>query len=261
MDEILRHLPAGARVLDLGSKTGSFPGEACPGAVVVRLDCDPLVASPGAEFVQADAACLPFRTASFNAVIANHSLEHIVELAAALAELGRVIKPGGALYVSAPDSSTFSDRLYRWVFRGGGHVNPFVSPSELSDSIARATGLPHVATRELVSSFGFLDRSHFPPRFPRRLLLVCNGNRGFLRALSYVTRVLDRVFRTRLSRYGWAMYFGAIREPIDTAVRTNVCGVCGGAAPAGWLTRHGCVRRWTSTCPICGAPNFFTPDA
>ena len=95
--------------------------------------------------------------------------------------------------------------------------------------------------------------------------LVCNGSRRFIRILSYATRLMDWLFQTRLSAYGWAMYFGTMREEIDPAVRTNVCGVCGGAAPAEWLVHNGCVRRSlllaTYTCPACGAANFFTPDA
>ena len=56
MDEILRNLRAGARVLDLGSLTGSFPAHCCPDALVVRLDLE--APAPGSvdNFVQADAA-------------------------------------------------------------------------------------------------------------------------------------------------------------------------------------------------------------
>ena len=77
MHEILRNLRTGARVLDLGSLTGSFPMDCCPGAFVVRLDLE--APAPGSVdgFVQADAARLPFPDGAFDAVIANHSLEHI----------------------------------------------------------------------------------------------------------------------------------------------------------------------------------------
>ena len=80
MYEILRTLPQNARVLDLGSRSGSFGLDSCPSAVVIRLDTE-LSAVPGSGwFVQANAAYLPFRDGSFDTVIANHVLEHVEEL-------------------------------------------------------------------------------------------------------------------------------------------------------------------------------------
>ena len=52
-----------------------------------------------------------------------------------LAEIGRVLKPPGALYIAVPDASTFGDRLYRWLTWGGGHVNAFTSARELAATI------------------------------------------------------------------------------------------------------------------------------
>src|SRR5512140_3687934 len=124
MQEILRRLPAGARVLDLGCQYGSFPLQATQ-ATVIRLDRDAPASPPGALYVQADAARLPFASHSFHAVIANHSLEHFHQLGDVLRDLGRILDPGGALFVSVPDASTLTDKIYRWVGKGGGHVNPF----------------------------------------------------------------------------------------------------------------------------------------
>ena len=67
-------------------------------------------------------ASLPFQDASFDAVISNHSLEHFEQLQPALQELGRVLRPNGSIFIAVPDASTFADRLYRWLARGGGHV-------------------------------------------------------------------------------------------------------------------------------------------
>jgi ubiquinone/menaquinone biosynthesis C-methylase UbiE len=165
MHEILRNLSAGARVLDLGSgAAGSFGAEHCPHASIVRLDPERPPTCAPAGFVQADAAHLPFRDASFDAVIANHSLEHMEELGPALSEVGRVVRRGASLYVAVPDSSTFSDKLYRWIYHGGGHINPFDSPAELSRRIAQPTGLQPVAVRVLYASFIYLHHSHFHPR-------------------------------------------------------------------------------------------------
>lgn len=48
----------------------------------------------------ADAQALPFSDESFEAVIANHMLYHIPDLARALQEIQRVLKPGGRFYAS-----------------------------------------------------------------------------------------------------------------------------------------------------------------
>jgi SAM-dependent methyltransferase len=256
MDEILRSLPPGARVLDLGCRDGSFRAGTYPELIVIRLDRErppPLVSSPG---VQADAARLPFPDECFDAVISNHSLEHMDALDRVLCEVGRVVRPTGSLFVSVPDASTFSDRLYRWIYHGGGHVNPFRDPAALAAQISLATGLKHVATRSLHASFLYLERRHFRPRPPRRMWLFANGDQRVVVALSYLARLADRRFGTRLSVYGWAFYFGDIAEPIDVGAWTNVCVRCGGGCPAELLAVRG---RWY-VCPVCGARNLFTPD-
>jgi SAM-dependent methyltransferase len=121
MQKLLESLPPGARVLDLGARTGSFT-TGRPDLSVIRLDLE-IPANHGAGlYVGADAARMPFRAEAFDAIIGNHSLEHFVELEATIREIGRVMKRGGSLYLAVPDASTLSDRIYRWLARGGGHV-------------------------------------------------------------------------------------------------------------------------------------------
>jgi hypothetical protein len=174
-----------------------------------------------------------------------------------LAEMGRVVRRSGSVYVAVPDSTTVSDRLYRWVYHGGGHVNPFRSPLDVTDQIRRHIPLPPAGYRVLRTSFGFLERSNFRPRPPRRMWLFCNGHYAAVTLLGYLARLMDRLFRTRLSVYGWALYYGAISEPVDTEVWSNVCVRCGSAQPARDLHP----RMLVYTCPVCGAWNLFTRDA
>jgi SAM-dependent methyltransferase len=266
MIEILRHLRPGARVLDVGALTGSFPADYCPGASVARVDLE--LPAPGtcSGFVQADAGCLPFPDHCFDAVVANHSLEHIQGLSAALREIGRVVRPGGSLFVAVPDASTFSDRLFRWVYQeASGHINPFCSADQLAARITEATRLKLAASRDLYSSFEYLNRYYFPAQTSWRLRSIGNGSRRSIIWLSYATRLFDRVFHTRTSAYGWAFYFGHIGEEVEPASWSNVCVGCGAGHPASGLLEANLVRRHRLffqgyLCPVCGSWNLFTPD-
>jgi SAM-dependent methyltransferase len=262
LHEILRNLPSGARVLDLGSRSGSFDSDCCPVCLIVRLDREP-PERRGGNPIQGDATHLPFADHTFDAVIANHSLEHMDALAVVLKEISRVVRRHGSFYVAVPDASTFTDRLYRWIYHGGGHVNAFRSAGELSRLIAATTGLPCVATRVLHTSLSFLHRAHFHPRPPRRLWLLANGNPRFIAALTYGLRIVDRLFPTRFSVYGWAFYFGNVPEQIETTPWTNVCIECGAGHSVSSLIVNDRVRRHlfgfkSYHCPDCGAWNPFT---
>ena len=56
--------------------------------------------SPQFSFADCDAQHIPFASASFDAVLANHMLYHVPDVSRALAEFRRVLKPGGALYAA-----------------------------------------------------------------------------------------------------------------------------------------------------------------
>src|SRR5579884_2365495 len=51
----------------------------------------------------ADAMNLPFRRESFNFAAAFHSLEHVGDVRQALAEIARILQPGGWFYVGVPN--------------------------------------------------------------------------------------------------------------------------------------------------------------
>jgi SAM-dependent methyltransferase len=255
MDEILRNLRAGEVVLDLGCDEGSFPAEATK-ATAVRLDRDLPRARDGA-FVQGDAGRLPFADESFAAVISNHSLEHFEDLEGVLREIGRVIRPGGALFVAVPDASTLTDRIYRWLGRGGGHVNGFTRADEVARAVERGTGLRHVATRTLWSSLSFLNRTRAPRPLPKRLWLLGGGFEPVLRAYVRLSRAADRMLGTRSGVYGWAFFFGDVKGPIDADSWSNVCVRCGSGFPRNFLRARNLIRRRRYRGPNCGAWNPF----
>ncbi|MEE8586054.1 MAG: methyltransferase domain-containing protein [Acidobacteriota bacterium] len=262
MHEILGRLSADSTVLDLGCGPGSFSWQV---GRLVRMDRQlPISRLPGL-FLIADAAALPLADSALDAVISNHSLEHFCQLDEALNEIGRTLKPGGALFVAVPDASTFSDALYRWLSRGGGHVNAFRNAASLISRVEARTGLSHRATRPLFSSLSFLNRANWPSRPPRKLLLLGQCAEWSLRLYTLASRWADRLLGTRFSAYGWAIYFGGRAQKIDCKGWCNVCIRCGSAAPSQQLRAEQRVfQRWRSLdayhCPICSTCNYFFDD-
>ena len=258
MDGILRELPAGEWVLDLAAQQGSFPAPDYP-LRVVRADLHPPAATGGVPFVRTDAARLPFVTGSFSALICNHGLEHFVALEAAVAEMGRVLAPGGALFLSVPDAGTVTDRLYRFLAAGGGHVNAFRRPREVIGLIERLTGLPVRGVRTLYTSLSFVHPANRGRRRNRRFLALPGVGERALRWATYLFRLADRRLGTRLAVYGWEFYFGEGTLPVAETPWSNVCIRCGAGHPAERLrVEPGLAPSYE--CPRCGTRNLFTPD-
>jgi len=57
---------------------------------------------PTAGLVNANVCCMPFADGSFDAIFALSVLEHVREIDDAVSELGRVLAPGGSLFVGFP---------------------------------------------------------------------------------------------------------------------------------------------------------------
>ena len=96
----------GQLILDVAAGTGtSSEPFAERGATVIPTDLSLgmlLIGKqrrPGLSFVAADALQLPYADASFDAVTISFGLRNVEDTAAALREMRRVIKPGGALVV------------------------------------------------------------------------------------------------------------------------------------------------------------------
>ncbi len=210
----------------------------------------------GGGDVQADAARLPFRDEAFDAVISNHSMEHFDDLPGALAETGRVLKPGGALFIAVPDAKTVTDRIYRFFAGGGGHVNAFRSAADVVAEVLKYTGLELRGVRTLFTSLSFLHPENRKGHRAIRMLPLALTGEWTLRWATRLLRGMDRRFGTRLAIYGWAFYFGGVAEEVDERPWTNVCVRCGSGHPSAHLA----VRRGRFRCPECGAENFFTDD-
>jgi demethylmenaquinone methyltransferase/2-methoxy-6-polyprenyl-1,4-benzoquinol methylase len=97
---------AGERILDIAAGTGtSSAALAKSGAEVVAADFSAGMIEvgrrkhPNIVFVEADAMALPFKANEFDAVTISFGLRNIEDPKKALAEMYRVLKPGGRLVV------------------------------------------------------------------------------------------------------------------------------------------------------------------
>ena len=65
--------------------------------------------APNVEYVVADAAALPFEAGSFDTVCSFETIEHLPDRHGYLAEVVRVLRPGGTCIVSTPNAQRTTD--------------------------------------------------------------------------------------------------------------------------------------------------------
>ena len=172
---LLEHVQAGERVLDVGCGEGHLAAElARAGAEVVGIDvaAEPLrrarLRHPELDLRQVAAeGAWPLADASFDAVWAGETIEHVADTAGWLSEVRRVLRSGGSLLLSTPDHGRL--RMLWWALAPHAfeaHFDP------------RSDHLRFYRSRtltELLEEFGFHDvdvRSAGGPHGARRRLLV-----------------------------------------------------------------------------------------
>ncbi len=80
-------------------------------------------ASGRTAFLVGDAAVLPFDDEVFDTVVANDAMEHFAHPGVALAEMRRVTRPGGALWVFfTPHYSPLGSHLYDYIYTPWCHL-------------------------------------------------------------------------------------------------------------------------------------------
>ncbi len=119
----LARLTPGSRLLDIGAGTGDLTREARrqqPEARIVSADFTMEMMRVGQRnsrlpYSAADALCLPFDDASFDAVISGFLLRNVTDLHKALQEQYRVLKPRGRVVVldtTRPKRNMFSPLVW-----------------------------------------------------------------------------------------------------------------------------------------------------
>ena len=138
LDKALGGLPERPfdRALEIGSGTGYFSLNLLSAGIVGSATCSDI--SPGmlatlrenadrlgldVECVHSDAETLPFEDESFDLVLGHAVLHHIPDLAGAMREFARVLRPGGTVCF-AGEPSRYGDRLAALPKRGAHAVAP-----------------------------------------------------------------------------------------------------------------------------------------
>lgn len=132
---------SGLFVADVGCSGGIVADElARAGATVVGLDIDrPGIAKAQAQFgasvrfIVGDSQAIPLRDGAVDIVICNHVYEHVVAPHALMAEIRRVVRPTGAVYLGLGNRLGVMEPHYRL---------PFLSwlPRPLAHRYVRASG-------------------------------------------------------------------------------------------------------------------------
>lgn len=105
VDEYLRRelaaLPASTRLLDLGGVRAGQRGQTDPSARFAHVLAANIVRDKSPD-LQADAAALPLAAGSQEAVLCSEVLEHVRDPRQVLAQVWRVLAPGGCLLITVP---------------------------------------------------------------------------------------------------------------------------------------------------------------
>jgi SAM-dependent methyltransferase len=151
-------LAGASRVLDVGCGEGQVARLASSLGARTVLGVDPtgaqvLVAherAGGPVYARADAAALPFADASFDAAVACLVFEHIVAVDAAIAEVGRVLEPGGRFVfflnhplLQTPNSGWIDDQVLDppeqyW------RIGPYLVEDETIEEVEKDVFIPFV---------------------------------------------------------------------------------------------------------------------
>lgn len=113
-----------ARALDLGCGDGTVSAALRTAGWVtvgtdIRAESGKSCVSKGLPFVLSKAETLPFRSGTFDLVVASHVIEHLYRPQDAVMEICRVLAPGGRVEIVVPNFDALDRRIFnRHLFMG-----------------------------------------------------------------------------------------------------------------------------------------------
>jgi len=157
-------LPAGSLLLDVACGTGDLSRLALhKGYRVIGADLSAgmLAAnSTGTPLLQADCSWLPFPDGTFDGLVCGYALRNFTDLAGALAETARVIRPGGRialLEVDAPRSAFLRSGYDVWFNKVVPRLGGALSDREAYEYLPRSVAYlpPTPVLRRMLADAGY----------------------------------------------------------------------------------------------------------
>jgi demethylmenaquinone methyltransferase/2-methoxy-6-polyprenyl-1,4-benzoquinol methylase len=137
---VLAGLPVSGRLLDVGGGTGRISyslRNLVTEAVIADSSmgmCIQVTRKNGLNSVCSNSEELPFENESFERVIMVDALHHVGDYLATIAELWRVVTPGGRIVIEEPDIRTTSIKLMAIIEKLALMRSHFVSPQSIRDA-------------------------------------------------------------------------------------------------------------------------------
>ena len=178
------HLAGAREVLDVGCGEGQVARLAAAGGAARVVGVDPTWAQlvlarergGGVGYARSDAAALPFPAEAFDAVVACLVFEHIDTVDEALAEVGRVLRPGGVFLfflnhplLQTPGSGWIDDRILDEQY---WRIGPYLIEDRSLEEVEKDVRIPFVHrplsryVNAMASNGLLVERMEEPPPAP-----------------------------------------------------------------------------------------------